>query len=182
MKRMTFLSTLMGTGAAACAGAAAIASGPAPGFRGKRFISEHSHVVGAAPGVVFPLLCPVREYEWLDGWACDLIYSDSGVAEDNCIFRTSSHGVPMIWSVSRSEPPKRIEFVAVAPERHVMRLNIDLEPVESGTKLHWMRIFTALSETGSEELSHRSPAADKTVAERLEYFVKTGKMLVQGGH
>jgi hypothetical protein len=39
-------------------------------FRGKRLILEYAGLVSAAPEAVFPLLCPVREYEWLDGWNC----------------------------------------------------------------------------------------------------------------
>jgi hypothetical protein len=30
---------------------------------------------------VFPLLCPVRECDWLEGWNCTLLHSGSGLAE-----------------------------------------------------------------------------------------------------
>ncbi len=42
----------------------------------------------AAPARVFPLLCPVRETEWADGWLPDLVISSSGIAERDCIFIT----------------------------------------------------------------------------------------------
>lgn len=35
---------------------------------------------------IFPLLCPTREYDWIEGWECDLLYSESGIAEQDCIF------------------------------------------------------------------------------------------------
>ena len=35
----------------------------------------------ATPARVFPLLCPVREREWADGWLPDLVITSSGVAE-----------------------------------------------------------------------------------------------------
>jgi hypothetical protein len=125
------------------------------------------------------LLCPVREYEWLDNWACEMVYSESGVAEDNCIFRTNFGGVPMIWSVSRYEPPRRIEFVSVAPGREVVRLKIGLEPAAGGTRLHWERVFTGLSESGNEGINGWTMERERQLSEKLEYFLKTGKMLRQ---
>jgi hypothetical protein len=43
----------------------------------KRTLKKHTIVLEANPNAVFPLLCPVREYEWIESWKCDLIYSDS---------------------------------------------------------------------------------------------------------
>ena len=34
----------------------------------------------AAPAAVFPLLCPVREADWIDGWNPPLAISSSGIA------------------------------------------------------------------------------------------------------
>src|SRR5882672_10992531 len=42
----------------------------------------------ASPAKVFPLLCPVREAEWADGWLPELVISSSGVAECACVFIT----------------------------------------------------------------------------------------------
>jgi len=109
-----------------------------------------------------------------------MVYSESGVAEDNCIFKTPVADHTMTWSVSRYEPPYRIEFVAVVPEQFVMRLNVVLDGVSNGTNLHWTRMFTGLSETGNgtvEKLA--AEGRDKLVKlnQRLEHFVKTGSML-----
>ena len=59
---------------------------------------------------VFPLLCPVREYEWIGPWRCDLLYSQSGVAELDCVFTTESAGQPSydVWVVTRSEPNRLV--------------------------------------------------------------------------
>ncbi len=45
--------------------------------------------IDASPEAVFPLLCPVREGEWLEGWAetCEVIWSASGLAEPGCVVR-----------------------------------------------------------------------------------------------
>ena len=46
---------------------------------------EHSveFTVPATPERVFPLLCPVLEYRWIPTWQCELLHSDSGVAEED---------------------------------------------------------------------------------------------------
>ena len=49
---------------------------------------HHVAKIGAPVEKVFPLLCPVREYEWIDGWSCRLVHSESGFAEKGAIFTT----------------------------------------------------------------------------------------------
>ena len=57
-------------------------------FKAKRVTREFVQEVPVPAAKIFPLLCPVREYDWIDGWECEMIYSESGVAENNCIFKT----------------------------------------------------------------------------------------------
>ena len=49
---------------------------------------RHTYVqkLVASPAEVFPLLCPVREADWLDGWDPLEVWSRSGVAEPDCVF------------------------------------------------------------------------------------------------
>jgi hypothetical protein len=35
---------------------------------------------------VFPLLCPVIEYKWINGWKCKLIHFPNGKVEKDCVF------------------------------------------------------------------------------------------------
>lgn len=146
-------------------------------FRGKRAKTELSYEVSARPEAVFPLLCPVREYEWLDGWRCELIYTASGVAEDNCVFRTKFHGNPMVWSAVRYEPPRHIEYLAVSSPHIVMRLSIKLDPVGEKTLMRWTRTFTTLSDEGDQHLSDWTTELEKHLGEKLEHFLKTGQKL-----
>ena len=57
-------------------------------FKGNRVVHEFTQTNPATPEKVFPLLCLVREDDWLPGWKYRLIYSDSGVAELGCVFTT----------------------------------------------------------------------------------------------
>ncbi len=168
MKRLQFLAAL---------GAAAMAEIPVSGFRGKRAKTDYTHEVDAPPEKVFPLLCPVREYEWVEGWSCQMVFSESGVAEENCIFQRGGapHGLST-WCVTRYEPPARIEFVVVSADM-VTRLVITLERTGRGTRLHWMHLFTGLTDHGNAHIGDRTVEHDRALGEQLNYFLKTGKML-----
>ena len=156
MKRRQLLPILTG-------GGLCIASGPVPwsATRGVRKSFDFSYEVSAEPEAVFPLLCPVREYEWLDGWACEMVYSQSGVAELGCVFKTHFGEVPEMWHVNFYDPPRRIEYLVVAPDTLITRLTIELaRSGEDHTQLRWRRLFTSLSPAGQER-------ADLSLAERV---------------
>lgn len=82
-------------------------------FRGRRATLRSRMRLDASPERIFPLLCPVREYDWIPTWSCDMIYSESGVAENDCVFATRlpGRGPRESWVVVRYEPPLAIEFV-----------------------------------------------------------------------
>ena len=56
------------------------------------------------PSEVFPLLCPVREVDWIEDWDPLAVFSESGVAERDCIFITAASPSDAIWIVTRHEP------------------------------------------------------------------------------
>src|SRR6266540_2991762 len=62
--------------------------------KGERFDYEREIILPSTKDIVFPLLCPVREYEWFNGWKCTMVYSESGVAENNNVFYTNT-GFPL---------------------------------------------------------------------------------------
>lgn len=175
MKRSEFLATLGGIGFAATI----VDGGPTTGFRGARARTESTHELNFPPEAVFPLLCPVREYDWVEGWSCDMVFSQSGVAEENCIFQASSpHGVST-WYVTRYDAPNNIEFIVVNPVM-ATRLNITLKRTAVGTSLTWTHIFTGLTEQGNAHINDRGPDRNRKLTEQLEYYLRTGKMLRSG--
>jgi hypothetical protein len=156
-------------------------------FKGARVVKQYSHTVSARPSDVFPLLCPVREYDWIPGWNCRMVYSESGFAENNCIFRTDfPRGFEEIFVVSRYEPTNAIEFVIVSPEAYVMKMDIALRAAENGaTELLWTHTLTGLTETGNAFIENYNDEAYAKMMERLsgvlEHFCKTGKMVKHTG-
>lgn len=53
-----------------------------------RVTRTYTQHIQAAPDAVFPLLCPVREAERIPGWDPVAVFSESGFAEVDCVFRT----------------------------------------------------------------------------------------------
>jgi Polyketide cyclase / dehydrase and lipid transport len=139
--------------------------------------------VAATPDRVFPLLCPVREYDWIPGWECDLLHSLSGVAEEDCVFRTHypEDGEAMTWIVTRYEPSTRIEFACLVPGSHVMRLKIVLKPQAGGTRLEWTRRWLSIGPRGDEWIASWSEARHREKMLHLErllsHYLSTGEML-----
>jgi len=123
-------------------------------FRAKRIVKTWRHAVAASAERVFPLLCPVREREWVPGWACEVVHSASAVAEDHCVFRTDLDPGPATWVVTRYEPPNRIGFAVFRPELWVERLDLEVLPErDGGSSVRWTRTYTGLSDDGNRQLA-----------------------------
>ncbi len=133
---------------------------------------------------VFPLLCPVREKDWLDGWEYKMIHSHSGLIERDCVFTTPHHGVQeTVWHVTQYDPQRHvIEFVRVTPGETVVRININASVFENaGTKLDISYQFTSLSveqnKFANEELENDFIASMKWWERALNHYMETGEML-----
>jgi len=119
----------------------------------KRVWHSYTQTIGARPETVFPLLCPVRELDWAPGWKPDWVISDSGVAEDGCIFQTpgdSTQNRPATWVVTRHDPQAReVGMIKLIPEHTLMRLQARLEPLgEDRTAATITYEYTALGPEG----------------------------------
>ncbi len=152
-------------------------------FEAKRLTVRHTHSVAAPAAEVFVLLCPVREYDWLEPWACEMVYSRSGVAELDAVFTTDfpdrGRG---LWTCSRYEPPHRVEYVVSWSTQVLDHLRIELEPDgEGGTSLTWTRTFTGLDEAGNrhiaEQLAPHGEIQLHVAGRVLAHYVETGEML-----
>jgi len=81
----------------------------------------------AGPDAVFPLLCPVREADWIEGWNPPLVISSSGFAERDCVFTTSAEPVDAVWYITRHEPDAGfVEMLKITPNVTACRLTIQL--------------------------------------------------------
>jgi hypothetical protein len=104
----------------------------------------------ARPEEVFPLLCPVRETEWVKGWDPMVVYTKSGLAEPDCVFLTGDGEPDSVWIITNRDITNfDLEIIKVTPWTTVAKIHISLRPNgESGTNAEVSYTYTALSEAG----------------------------------
>lgn len=156
--------------------------------RGTARVVEQEIVVpvGALPEQAFPLLCPVREYEWVDGWSCRLVHSRSGFVEEGCVFETDrAPDGPTTWVTVEHDPVRRrVGFLRFTPGRHVSRMELEVQPAGSGRAALRVRYrFTANSPQGEDEVRRLEDgvalaARAAHLGRALEHFLVTGTKLL----
>lgn len=107
---------------------------------------------------VFPLLCPVREYEWIPRWSCEILHTSTGYAELGCVFTTDFEDVfgKEIWVICTYEPNKKIGFVRTG-EKRTTRYTITLNREERGVALLWQQEMTSLNPSAAELAAEHAP-------------------------
>lgn len=154
----------------------------------KHLSLRFAHDLRASADQVFPLLCPVREYEWIHDWRCELLHTSSGVVERGCVFATSyAPEGRTLWVTSLHDPAaRRVEFVRVSGEKLVTLMALRVEPREAGCRLHLAYELVALDAAGQAIVDAVRPAGAphaeiaRSLALRLDHFLATGRMLTEG--
>ena len=117
--------------------------------RPRRAVRTYVQHLAAPPWAVFPLLCPVREAEWVPGWDPPLVISASGLAEPDCVFTTEGDPGPAVWYVTRHEPAAGfVEMIKVTPGVTACRLTIRLRAAALGTDAEVTYMHTSLGPEG----------------------------------
>ena len=105
----------------------------------------------ATPNKAFPLLCPVRETDWIPGWSPKLVISNSGLMELDCIFVEPDSPNDATWIVTRYIVDRFVEMYRVAPNVTVSKFSIELFPYkEHLTHATIAYEHVALSEAGEK--------------------------------
>jgi hypothetical protein len=132
---------------------------------------------------VFPLLCPVREAEWIDGWDPSVVYTSSGVAEEDCVFITGSGAEEAIWTVIAYAPAQgHIEFIKTMPGHTIARVRIHVLPVDARSCTALVEYqYTSLGPAGEQFVSSFKPDHYldfmRAWEDRLNHYLMTGVML-----
>jgi hypothetical protein len=121
--------------------------------RGDRFDYTHEIILHTTKEIVFPLLCPVREYEWFNDWKCTMVYSESGIAEQNGVFYTKM-GFPLfkkqVFHVIDYKPDVNITFLIFIHHIATIVFGANLEQLTQDTcKINVFYKVTALSRLGN---------------------------------
>ena len=154
-------------------------------FKSKKVKRSYTQRIKAASEVIFPLLCPQKELDWLDGWDYEMIYSQSGFAEDGAVFKTRHEGdVNTIWVVSRYDRENKIiEFVRLTWETVAVKIHIHIYDNHNGTSDVYVEYtFTSITEKGNEFVEGTSEKQFIKMMrwwERsMNYYLDTGRKLL----
>ncbi len=153
-------------------------------FRGARVVHQFTQTNQAPPDKIFPLLCPVREADWVPGWQYRLIYSQSGVAELGCVFATPNEdGSESTWLCTDYDPVHlRIAYAWITSGLVACQIQIQLEPGPGGTtRAHIGYTYTGLSPAGNQEVerftSDRFRAKMEGWEKAINHYLATGKVM-----
>ena len=153
----------------------------------RRVKHSFTQSIKGTPEQVFPLLCPVREADWIPGWTTDWVLSNSGVAEQNCMFQTpprpGAGEVASIWVITRHDVDAfEVEMFKVTPEFTVGNLQISLSAQgKTGTHATISYEFTSLGPLGDTYLEgFTAQWYEKFMQvweEQMNYYLETGELI-----
>ncbi len=154
------------------------------GFRAKRVIRPYRQTINAKPSAVHTLICPVQEAKWLDGWDYTLLYSQSGYAEEGCVFISRHAGEQdTIWVITKRDDDRfETQFVRITPGSRAAQVDIRIN--EAGGDRSYVDItytITALNEKGNafiDSFSEQNFAKDMKFWEAtMNHYLETGQPL-----
>jgi hypothetical protein len=157
-------------------------------FTSKRVTRSYRQTIFAAAKEIFPLLCPVREADWLDGWQYEMIYSESGLAEEGAVFSTPHHDTNQtIWIVTKYDTQNYvIEFARFTPESRTCILKITVTDANNNhSHVDISYTYTALTEMGNSFIDRFTQESFlKSVQfweDAMNHYIRSGKKL-QNAH
>jgi hypothetical protein len=155
-----------------------------PKCKAKRIVRTYRQTINATPERVFPLLCPVREAEWLDGWQYSMIYSESGLVEAGAVFSTPHEGEEdTIWIVTKhNSKTYEVEFARFTPKSRTCILNIAVKSKdENSSYVDISYTYTSITTAGNDFIDHYTEEAFLEAVifweKSMNYFLKTGERL-----
>ena len=160
--------------------------------KANRILHQFTQTNSSSPERVFPLLCPVREADWLPGWEYRLICSESGFAELGCVFTTPNPpgsaapnraNAETTWIVTDYDRAAfRVNYVWIDPGHIITELRIQLTPSgQEATHTHIRYRYTGLSAEGNRELEHYTQQWFESKMQNWErtinHYLRTGKKI-----
>jgi len=136
----------------------------------------------AEPSRVFPLLCPVREADWIEDWDPLCVFSQSGIAEPDCVFVTAASPSDAIWYITRHELSNGfVEMIKITPTVTACKLTIQLRQVEGGSEAIITYTHTSLGPGGDTFVASFTEEHYEEVMRgweaRINHYLSTGSIL-----
>jgi hypothetical protein len=154
-----------------------------PWKQGKQNTITGKFLLDFSAAEIFPLLCPVEEYHWYPAWECEMVFSNSGKAEQNAVFLTREpDGIEAVQTVITYTPPTVIEFLIVKGNDSVQRLSISLREIQKDlTELVWTSSCITYSENGHKKERDTNNITFQAFLDdrkkEMDYYLRNHEML-----
>lgn len=152
----------------------------------KRFTKNYSQNHPHPADEIFPLLCPVREHDWLEGWKASIVHSESGIAEQDAVFTTPHEdGEDTVWTITEYDPENRyISFVRYTPGHTAVTIKINVESMDMHrSRSHISYQFTILDQEKESrlytEINSRFEIQMEWWEKAINHYLSTGRMLTE---
>ncbi len=132
---------------------------------------------------IMPLYCPVREVDWCENWNPKVVYSNSGLVEEDCIFITTEGDLDIVWMVTDyNVEAGYVKMIYHVPGVLVTQLEIQTTPItQNKTQAVITYSKTSLSETGDNILTDFTKENYDIMMDSWEkamnHYLQTGEML-----
>jgi len=153
-------------------------------FTARRISRSYRQTIIAAPDVVFSLVCPVREAEWLDGWKYTMGYSESGRVEDGAVFSTPGDGEEdTVWIVTKHDKTlRRVEFARFTPNSRACLLRVAVHARDGNSSyVDIAYTYTGIAHAGNRFLERFTEGAFLEAVTfweaSMNHFLETGERL-----
>jgi hypothetical protein len=149
----------------------------------ERITKSATITVNAPVEKSFPLFGPIREKEWAEGWAPEILYGDSEV-EEHMVFKTKSSFAEedfFLWMITQYDPEKYlIEYTVSTPNR-LWFIRVQCEAYGEKTAVSVSYTYTGLNKKGNElnriALNRMYSDHLKDWERAINYYIKEGKLL-----
>lgn len=154
-------------------------------------VVEHRVRIDAAADACFARACPRSELDWIDGWHFDLLYSDSGRNEDDCMFLEAMSGLAVhrspradtCWYTTLHDVARRrFHAVLLTGDFIIGRWAVEMSAVGNGsTEVRWSIAYVGLNERGNrmvleQGLETRALGMLRFIASSLKLHCETGRV------
>jgi len=155
-------------------------------FKSKRISKTRTIILNGSLDEVFPLLGPIKEMEWTDGWDPEIIYSTTKIVEEKMVFKTKAifpDETDFTWIISKYQPENTfVEYLVFTQERlWTISINCVEESVKK-TKAEITYTYTGLTENGNrlnETALEKMYTQDlKDWEEAINYYLETEKIRI----
>ncbi len=150
-------------------------------------------IIDAPVSKVFPLACPVLEYDWIPGWKCELIYCPNGINEEGVVFKeklsapfiTGRANTKTEWITLKHDTSNCHVVFQWNNEYATAQYEIKMENYANGKTQCMFNLNYTITERGQRKLPQKIKGKIEFLVEglggMLKNYCETGEMLNTNG-